>query len=88
MPSRSIRSSPMWAVVDARTKPGDTSRWLDQVGAQHPIDALAVRALADTSAPGTVLGLGRPVAWLDGLPTSRVVWAAALGQPLDAALGR
>lgn len=82
------RPAQLWAVVDARTKPGDAARWLDQVGAQHPVDALAVRALADTSAPGTVLGLGRPVAWLDGLPTSRVVWAAALGQPLDSALGQ
>jgi len=82
------RPTQLWAVVDARTKPGDAARWLDQVGSQHPIDALAVRALADTSAPGTVLALGRPVAWLDGLPTSRVVWAAALGQPLDSALAQ
>ncbi|MCL2091207.1 MAG: hypothetical protein FWH11_08310 [Micrococcales bacterium] len=81
------RPTQLWAVVDARTKPGDAARWLDQVGAQRPVDGLAVRALADTSAPGTVLGLGRPVVWLDGLPTSRVVWAAALGQPLDLALG-
>ncbi|MCL2668400.1 MAG: hypothetical protein FWF02_11965 [Micrococcales bacterium] len=81
------RPTQLWAVVDARTKPSDAARWLDQVGSQQPIDALAVRALADTSAPGTILGLGRPVAWLDGLPTSRVVWAAALGQPLDSALG-
>lgn len=82
------RPTQLWAVVDARIKPGDAARWLDQVGAQRPVDGLAVRALADTSAPGTVLGLGRPVAWLDGLPTSRVVWAAALGQPLDSALGQ
>ncbi|MCL2423884.1 MAG: hypothetical protein FWD11_08355 [Micrococcales bacterium] len=81
------RPTQLWAVVDARTKPADASRWLDQVGSQQPVDALAVRALADTSAPGTILALGRPVAWLDGLPTSRVVWAAALGQPLDSALG-
>ncbi|MBU4337121.1 MAG: hypothetical protein KJ548_11160 [Actinobacteria bacterium] len=81
------RPDQVWAVIDARLKPVDAVRWLDQVGARRPVDALAVRALMDTAAPGTVLGLGRPVAWLDGLPTSRMVWAAALGQPLDAALG-
>jgi len=80
------RPTQLWAVVDARTKPTDAERWLNQVGAQHPVDALAVRSLMDTSAPGTVLSLNRPIAWIDGLPTSRVVWAAAFGQPLDSAL--
>lgn len=81
------RPDQVWAVLDARLKPADATRWLADVGAHRPVDALAVRALLDTAAPGTVLGLGRPVAWLDGLPTSRLVWAAVLGQPLDAALG-
>lgn len=81
------RPDQVWAVVDARLKPADATRWLTDVSAHRPVDALAVRALLDTQAPGTVLGLGRPVAWLDGLPTSRLVWAAVLGQPLDAALG-
>jgi hypothetical protein len=80
------RADQVWGVVDARTKPADAQRWLEQVGARRRVDAIAVRASLDTSAPGTVLGLGRPVAWVDGMPTSRVVWAAILGQPLDAAL--
>ena len=81
------RPDQVWAVVDARTKTADTLRWLDQIGSRRRVDAVAVRACQDSLAPGTVLGLGRPVAWLDGMPTSRVLWAAILGQPLDAALG-
>lgn len=82
------RPTQAWGVVDARLKTDDVQRWIHDVGFRREIDALAVRSLMDTSAPGTVLGLGLPVAWLDGLPTSRVVWAAVLGQPLDAALPR
>lgn len=82
-----IRADQVWAVVDARTKPADAAAWVGAVGAERPADALAVQGLLDTAAPGTVLELDRPVAWVDGLPASRLVWAAALGQELDAALG-
>ena len=78
----------VWAVVDARTKRDDAARWLEQVGAARRPDALAVQGLLDTSDPGTVLGLGLPVAWADGMPTSRVLWATVLGQGIDVALGR
>lgn len=76
----------VWAVVDARTKSADGAAWLAAVGAARPVDALAVHGLLDTRAPGTVLELDVPVAWVDGVPASRLVWAAALGQELDAAL--
>ncbi|QGQ20289.1 hypothetical protein GC089_15215 [Cellulomonas sp. JZ18] len=82
-----MRADQVWAVVDARTKPADAAAWVGAVGAERPADALAVQGLLDTAAPGTVLELERPVAWIDGLPASRLVWAAALGQELDAALG-
>lgn len=78
----------VWAVVDARTKPEFAARWLEQVGAARHVDALAVEGLLDTRDPGTVLGLGVPVAWADGIPASRVLWAAALGQGLDEAVAR
>jgi len=71
-----------WGVVDARSKTRDCSRWIAAVGARRPLDALAVAGLFDTSEPGTVLGLGVPVAWIDGVPASRVAWAAALGEHL------
>lgn len=72
----------VWAAVDARSKVRDCVRWLGAVGSLRPIDALAVTGLFDTSEPGTVLGLGIPVAWIDGVPASRVAWAAALGEHL------
>ena len=77
----------VWAVVDARTKPDDAARWLEQVGGARPADALAIHGLLDTSDPGTVLGLGVPVAWADGVPASPVLWATVLGQGIDLALG-
>lgn len=74
--------SQVWAVADARSKPRDCTRWLGAVGAHRRIDALAVTGLFDTSEPGTVLGLPVPVAWIDGVPASRMAWAAALGEHL------
>jgi hypothetical protein len=71
-----------WGVVDARSKRRDCTRWIATVGARRPLDALAVAGLFDTSEPGTVLGLGVPVAWIDGVPASRVAWAAALAEHL------
>ena len=71
-----------WGVVDARSKTRDCERWIAGVGARRRLDALAVGGLFDTSEPGTVLGLGVPVAWIDGVPASRVAWAAALGEHL------
>lgn len=82
-----IGADQVWAVVDARTKPADGAAWVAAVGAARRVDALAVLGLLDTRAPGTVLEMGLPVAWVDGVPASRLVWAAALGQELDAAFG-
>jgi len=81
-----IAPDQVWAVTDARTKPADVTSWVTAVGAERRVDALAVQGLLDTAAPGTVLEPGLPVAWVDGVPASRLVWAAALGQDLDAAL--
>ncbi|MBF0689169.1 MAG: hypothetical protein IR158_15555 [Cellulomonas sp.] len=77
----------VWAVTDARTKPADVAAWVAAVGVRHRVDALAVHGLLETAAPGTVLEPGLPVAWVDGVPASRLVWAAALGQELEQALG-
>lgn len=82
----SLGADQVWAATDARTKPADVAAWVAAVGAERPVDALAVQGLLDTAAPGTVLEPGLPVAWVDGVPASRLVWAAALGQELDAAL--
>lgn len=73
----------VWGVVDARTKPRDSARWLTEVGERRRVDALAVRGLFETTQPGTVLDLGVPVAWFDGIPATGVAWAAALSQHLQ-----
>lgn len=72
----------VWAVVDARSKPRDCVRWLADVGRGRRIDALAVANVFGTEQPGTVLDLGVPVGWVDGLPATRVTWAAVLSRRL------
>ncbi|WP_028050740.1 hypothetical protein [Cellulomonas sp. URHD0024] len=79
---RTCGAAQVWAVVDARTKTADATRWMAEVGGPAGIDAVAVRGLFDTAQPGTVLDLGAPVAWVDGIPATTVAWAAALGQAL------
>lgn len=77
-----LRPDAAWAVVDARSKPRDCRRWIESVGGGRGIDALAVHGLFETAEPGTVLGLGVPVAWVDGVPATRIAWAAALSMSL------
>ena len=71
-----------WAVLDARRKSVDLRRWLRGVGARRPFDAVAAVGTVDAQAPGTVLNLGTPVGWVDGLPASPVVWASVLSERL------
>lgn len=72
----------VWAAVDARRKVVDLRRWLRAVGAHRPVDALAACNTFEAQAPGTMLGLGIPVGWVDGLPATPVVWAAVLSERL------
>lgn len=71
-----------WAAVDARRKAVDLRRWMRAVGSHRPFDALAACNTFDAQAPGSVLGLGTPVGWVDGLPATPVVWAAVLSERL------
>jgi hypothetical protein len=72
----------VWAAVDARRKVVELRRWLRAVGAHRPVDALAACNTFEAQAPGTMLGLGIPVGWVDGLPATPVVWAAVLSERL------
>lgn len=72
-----------WVVVDARRKPADLRAWVSAVGGTRTFDVAAASAVHETQEPGTVLGLGLPVGWIDGLPTTPVVWAAVLSERLD-----
>jgi hypothetical protein len=72
---QALRPTSVWALADATRKPADLSRYLESLG---PVDALAVYAAAASTDPATVLGLDRPVAWLDGRPATAAGWAALL----------
>jgi hypothetical protein len=74
--------SQTWAVLDTRRKAVDLRRWLRGVGARRSFDAIAATSTFDAQAPGTVLNVGTPVGWVDGLPASPVVWAAVLSERL------
>ena len=71
-----------WAVVDARVRVGEMRRFVRAVGAQRPVDALAVVGTQEAQAPGVVLDVGVPVGWVDGLPATALVWAALLSERL------
>jgi len=68
-------------VVPATTKAGDARRWLDRLGA---VDALVVTDAAASGDPGTALGLGIPVALLDGRPADAAAWTGLLTARLAA----
>lgn len=71
-----------WVVVDARLRVGEMRRLVRAVGAQRPVDALAVVGTPEAQAPGVVLDVGVPVGWVDGLPATALVWAALLSERL------
>lgn len=71
-----------WVVVDARLRVGEMRRLVRAVGAERPIDALAVVGTQEAQAPGVVLDVGIPVGWVDGLPATALVWAALLSERL------
>ncbi|WP_199422575.1 hypothetical protein [Actinotalea solisilvae] len=71
-----------WAAVDAGRRVAETRRWLREVGARRPFDAVAAMGTFHAQSPGAVLNLGVPVGWVDGLPVSPVVWAAVLSERL------
>lgn len=71
-----------WVVVDARLRVGEMRRLVRAVGAQRPVDALAVVGTSEAQAPGVVLDVGIPVGWVDGLPATALVWAALLSERL------
>ena len=71
-----------WVVLDARLRVGEMRRLVRAVGAQRPVDALAVVGTAEAQAPGVVLDVGLPVGWVDGLPATALVWAALLSERL------
>ncbi|WP_448070923.1 hypothetical protein [Georgenia yuyongxinii] len=44
------------------------------------VDAVAGQRAWQAARPGTLLDLGLPVGWLDGLPATPTVWACVLDE--------
>lgn len=80
---QAARPGQVWAAVDAHATTEDSLRRLADLGGSRRIDALAVCGAFDAARPGASLGLGVPVGLLDGVPATRVAWAAALSQAAD-----
>ena len=77
-----LRPDQAWAIVDARRKPADVREWLRIVGSEHAFDVAAAVSVHETREPGTVLDLGLPVGWIDGLLATTAIWGALLGDRL------
>jgi hypothetical protein len=67
--------------VDAARKPEDVRAWAEGLGG---LDAIALDGLAGTTTPAAVLGVGLPVALLEGETATPARWAAALTDRLAA----
>jgi hypothetical protein len=70
-----LRPTAVWAVVDATSKTEDIASWAQTLGG---VDALALENLDATVSPASALGLGLPVARLNGQPATAARWAAIL----------
>ena len=70
-----LRPTAVWSVVDATAKTEDIAAWIDSLGG---VDALALEHIDDTVSPAAVLGVGVPVARIDGQPTSAARWVATV----------
>lgn len=71
----SVDATAVWAVVDATRKAADSARYVSGLGR---VDALAVRGVAATADPATVLAIDVPVALLDEQPANPHAWAGLL----------
>jgi hypothetical protein len=75
-----VDATAVWAVVDAARKPVDLT---DQIQRLRRVDALVVHGATTTRDPGSVLGLGVPVAMVDGRRATRAAWTGLLAARLD-----
>lgn len=73
-----------WAAVDASEAYGSAAA-LEPLSAGAHLDGIAATGVGRSQAPAALLDASLPVAWMDGLPASPVVWAALLAERLSAA---
>jgi hypothetical protein len=70
-----LRPTGVWGVVDSTWKTEDVDAWIRAIGG---VDALALENLTATVSPADALGLGIPVARLEGQPASAARWVATI----------
>jgi hypothetical protein len=70
-----LRPTAVWGVVEATAKTEDIAAWVTDLGG---VDALALEHLDATVSPAAVLGLGAPVARIDGQPATAARWVATV----------
>jgi hypothetical protein len=75
-----LRPTAVWGIVDATCKTEDICSWASALGG---MDALALANLGATVSPGTALGVGIPVARLDGRSATAECWAATVSDAID-----
>jgi hypothetical protein len=75
-----IEADSTWAVVDASSRGAAFDGGLAALQSVAAIDAVAAVGLARAQAPAALLDASVPIAWMDGLPASPVVWAALLAE--------
>jgi hypothetical protein len=76
----SLQPSAVWGVVDSTCKPEDIAAWAEILGR---VDALALENVTASVSPAAALGVGLPVARLDGQPATAPRWVAAIAPRLD-----
>ncbi|MHB1290238.1 hypothetical protein [Georgenia sp.] len=69
----------VWVALDARADRQRLEAQLTDLPVHH-VDALAGQHAEDARHPGVLLDLGVPLAWLDGLPATGVVWGYVLAE--------
>jgi hypothetical protein len=75
-----LRPTAVWGVVEATAKTEDTAAWVQALGG---MDALALENLDATVSPAAALGLGLPVARIDGQPATAARWVATIVDRVD-----
>jgi hypothetical protein len=76
----SLRPTAVWGVVDSTSKTEDVAAWIQALGG---VDALALENLDATVSPAAALGLGLPVARIDGQPATAARWVATIVDRVD-----
>lgn len=75
-----LAGATLWVVVDAEMDAAVVRDQLARIGGSHGVDAVSVDGVFRCARPGSALGLGVPVALIDGVCATKVAWVALLSE--------